>query len=164
MRQEFKPMSWLVKNFDCNAQKIKDYDVLKYREDDIKKLKKKCATKEEFAEALKRNLMYQFWSRAEYELIIKQTDDGHIWLSPWCGCRNPKDVAICVDDDEDFDWKAFSGEHISKQIYKNEAKISVWDQLEFRWDNFVDYCWNYHHKWQRTKKYQYNDIVTRQNN
>ena len=41
MKKEVKPFSWIVKIFDCNAQKIKDYDILKYREDDIKKLKKK---------------------------------------------------------------------------------------------------------------------------
>ena len=42
----------LVKHYNCNANKIEDYDVLKRRESDIKKLKKKCATKDEFAEFL----------------------------------------------------------------------------------------------------------------
>ena len=39
---------WLVTNFDCNKQKIEKYNVLRYREEDIKKLKKKYSTKEEF--------------------------------------------------------------------------------------------------------------------
>lgn len=150
MKQEFKPLSWVVKNFDCSDQIIKDYDVLKYRENDIKKLKKKCVTKDKFAEELRLNLMSQYWSRAEYELIIKQTDDGHIWLYPWCGCRNPEDVAIYVDNDESFDWQGFAEKHIDK-CYGNEAKVDIFDQLVFKWDEFITYVWEYHHKWQRSK-------------
>lgn len=149
MQQEYQPMTWIVKNFDQNAQKIIDYDVLKYRENDIKKLKKKCATKEEFAEALRIEFMWQYWSRAEYELVIEIDENDHIWLNPWCGCYNPEDVRIDVTDDESFDWQSFATEHIDKQIYKNEAKVSVYDQLVFKWDEFVSYCWNYHHKYQR---------------
>lgn len=150
MKQEFKPMTWLVKNFDQNAQKITDYDVLKYREDEIKKLKKKCSTKEEFAEELRRELMWSYWSKCEWELIIELTEDNHILLKPWVGCRD-EEYNIDVTDDTSFDWKGFAAEHIGKQIYKNKAKVDVWDQIFYRWDSFIDYCWNYHHKWQRKK-------------
>ena len=152
MKKEVKPFSWIVKNFDCNAQKIKDYDILKYREDDIKKLKKKCATKEEFAEALRRECMYRFWSKAEWELIIGLTEDGRVILRPWCGCYNPDEVKIDVTDDTSFDWQGFAAKHIKKQIFENKAKIDAWDQIEYRWDEFVEYVWGYHHKWQRRKK------------
>lgn len=152
MKQEFKPMSWLVKNFDFNAQVIKDYDVLRCYEDNIKKLKKKCTTKEEFAEALKREIMYQYWSRAEYELIISIDENGYVWLSPWVGCRNPENARIDVTNDGTFDWKGFAELHICRQIYKNEAKVDIYDQLQWVWSDFVTYCWDYHHKWQRRKK------------
>lgn len=152
MKQEFKPLSWKVKNFDCNRQLIEDYDVLQYREEYIKKLKKKCATKEEFAVALKREFMYHYWSRAEYELIIRLTDDGRIILRPWCGCKNDDEAEIDVTNREDFDWKGFAKYHIGKQIHKNEAKIDIYDQLQWRQCEFIDYCWNYHHKCQRSKK------------
>lgn len=151
MKQEFKPMSWLVKDFDCNGQAIVNYDVLRYREDFIKKLKKKSVTKEEFAEALRQEMMYYFWSKAEYELIIEIDKDNHIWLVPWCGCREPEKVRIDVTDDTSFDWRGFAAEHIKCQTYKNEAKIDVFDQLKWKWQEFVDYCWNYKHKWQRRK-------------
>lgn len=151
MKQELKPMSWVVKNYDININVIKDYDVLKYREDYIKKLKKKCATKSEFAEILKREFRAHYWARCEYELIIKRTEDGRIWLYPWCGCRNPEDVKVDVTDDTSFDWKSFADKYIDTR-YGNEEKIDIWTQLEYVWDDFVDYVWNYHHKWQRTKK------------
>ena len=85
MKQEFKLMPWLVKNFDQNTQKIVDYNVLKYREDQIKKLKKKCATKSEFAEELRKEFQWQFWSKCEWELIIELTEDERILLKPWGG-------------------------------------------------------------------------------
>lgn len=148
MRQEFKPFTWKVKNYLCNDNKIWDYDVLKYREDQIKKLKKKCATKEEFAEAMRCEMMWQYWSRCEYEVVITIDDNNHIWLNPWVGCRDPESVKIDVTD-EDFDWRGFAEYHIERQIYKDKAKIDIYDQLQWKWDEFIDYCWTYRHKWQR---------------
>lgn len=147
-KREFKPLTWKVKNYNCNADKIEDYDVLKYREDFIKKLKKKCATKEEFAEAMQREMMYYFWSKAECELII-EISDNKIWLIPWCGCREPEVVKVCVTDDDGFDWSGFAEHHIGKQIYKNRAKIDIYDQLQWRWDEFIDFCWCTRLKYER---------------
>ena len=151
MKNGIKPMSWLVKNFNCNIQKIIDYDVIKYREDYIKRLKKKCSNKEEFSEALKRDMMYMFWARSEYELIIEIDGGGRIWLNPWVGCYEPEKVRIDVTDDENFDWKGFADKHIGAWFYKNQSKIDIYDQLMYKWDEFVDYCWEYRHKYQRTK-------------
>lgn len=148
MKKEFKPLSWLVTNFCCNKQTIEYYDVLKYREDYIKTIKKKCATKEEFSEVLRREMMWSYWSKCEYELIIEIDENGRIWLSPWVGCREPDKVKVDVTDRKDYDWNDFAKEYIDKR-YGNKQKIDVWDQLEYVWDSFVDYTWNYRHKWQR---------------
>lgn len=141
---------WLVTNFDCNKQKIEKYNILRYREKDIKKLKKKYPTKEEFEKELRIKCMSQYWSRAEYEVIIFIDKNGRVYLKPWCGCRDDN-YKIDVTDETDFDWIGFAEKHINPK-YGSEAKIDVWDQLEYRWDEFVDYVWNYHHKWQRKKK------------
>ncbi len=152
MKKEFKLFSYLVTDYDINLNKIKYYDILKYREDDIKKMKKQCSTKEEFSEALRREMMYRFWSKAEYELIIRLTEDGRVILRPWCGCRNPDDVEIDVSDRTDFDWVGFAEKHINKR-YGNEAKVDIYDQLTYgdNWTRFIDFVYNYHHKWQRRK-------------
>lgn len=151
MKKETQPLSWKVKNFCCNKQVIEDYDVLKYREDTIKKLKKKYAIKEEFSKALRLEFRCQFWSRCEYELIIEFTEDERVLLKPWCGCRD-ENYTIDITDDVTFDWRSFAKEYIGKQVYRNKAKIDAWNQIEFQWNEFVDYVWNYHHKWQRRKK------------
>mgnify|MGYP003298440321 CR=1 FL=1 len=148
MKKEFKPLSWKVLEFDCNAQEIKYYDILKYREDDIKKMKKKSATKEEFAELLKREMMYRFWSKCEWELVIEITEDDRVWLNPWAGCRESEKVRIDVTDREDYDWKGFAYAYIDT-CYENTKKIDVWDQLWFMWQDFVDYCWYTRLKYER---------------
>lgn len=151
MKTAFKPMSWLVKNFNCNSQTIEDYDVLKYREDQIKKFKKKCATKAEFAEQLRGELHWQYWSRAEYELIVEIDDDGHIWLKPWVGCGDPDKAKIDVTRDSSFDWKSFAKIHIGRQRYKNCAKVDIWDQLCFgnQFEKLVTYLWTTRFKYER---------------
>ena len=151
MKKEIKPFSWLVTEFDVNRQEIRYYDILKYREDEIKKMKKKHKTHEEFDKALRSKMMYRFWSKCEHELVIERTEDGRIWLNPWVGCREPQKVRIDVTDREDYDWKGFADKYIDTR-YGNEEKVDTYDQLCFIWDDFVDYVWNYHHKWQRRKK------------
>ena len=149
-RKEFNKLSWLVTYYDCNADKIKYYDVLKYREDFVKKLKKKCETKEEFAEKMRGEMIYYFWSKAECEVIIEIDEDNRIWIGPWVGCREPEKVRVDVTDRTDFDWKGFAKEHIGKQIFKNRAKIDIFDQLQWCWDEFIDYLWYTRLKYERT--------------
>ena len=133
----------LVKHYNCNANKIEDYDVLKRRGFEIKKLKKKCETKEEFFETLRSEFMWRFWSKAEWELIVTKTDEGRVILSPWCGSRDPSLSSIDVTNDSTFDWPGFSDEHIERQIFKNQAKIDVYDQIMYgdRFNKLVEELW-----------------------
>ena len=142
MRKEKKPMCWNVKYFNYNAKQVEDYNVLAYMKDRIKELKKKHKTKEEFSKYFNTLMMSKYWSRCEWELIVEIENDRVI-LYPWVGMTNPKNVAIDVTDDNNFDWKIFAEQHIKKQIYKNKAKIDVYDQLKFRWDDFITYVWEY---------------------
>lgn len=138
-----------VKRFDMNKQAIIDYNPFKYYDGWIKKQKKKCNTKAEFAEVLRRELQYRFWSKSEYELIITKEKDGSIWLSPWVGCYDPEKVKINVTNDTTFDWKGFAEEHINKQIFNNRAKIDIFDQYMFYFDELVTYLWTTRQKYQR---------------
>lgn len=142
----------MCKDFNCNKQLIEDWDILRYREEDIKKLKKKCATRVEFGERLRREFMCHYWSKAEYELIISKTEDNRILLSPWCGCHDDEKATIDVTDDySQLDWSAFADYHINKQIFKTEAKIDVYDQIMFgdRFEKLVDALWTTRFKYER---------------
>lgn len=131
---------WMVKRYDCNADNIRDYNVLGNMEDFIKKQKKKCADKEEFSEAIKREFHWRYWSRSEHELIIELINDQVI-LSPWCGSIDIAKAAVDVTDDHNFDWLGFAKCHIDKQLYREKAKIDIFDQLQWKWDELIDYCW-----------------------
>ncbi len=137
-------MEWNVYYFDINLQKIDTFNVFKHYSflEEVKKEVKKWTDKKIFASELRTSLMYYFWSKAEWELVIEITEDNRIYLKPWCGCRNSEEAKIDVTDDTNLDWQSFAEEHISKQIYKNEAKIDVFDQVMMKWDLFVDYIWN----------------------
>lgn len=136
-------MKWNVYYYNINNDKIEVFNIFdhwRFSEDILKRLKK-IKDKDAFAEGLKRDLMYYFWSKAEWELIIEITEDNRILLSPWVGCRNPEEVKIDMTNDNSFDWKGFAEKHIKKQIYKNEAKIDVYEQVVHQWGRFVEYCW-----------------------
>lgn len=149
MKKEHKigDMHWLAMYYDVNAREFKPYNVLRYREDFIKQLKKKVTTREEFAEEMRSKMMYYYWSKCEVEVVLSKKD-GRIIMSPWVG---PKDVTLDVTDRPDFDWVDFFDKKASQFYKKDEIKIDIFDQLNYHWDDFIDYCWNFHHKWQRKK-------------
>lgn len=152
-------MEWNVYYHDINSQEIKLFNVFNHGRfySDIEKHLKKYKDKKEFAEALKRDAQYYFWSKAEWELIIEITEDDRIFLNPWVGCKEPDKVRIDMTDDANFDWRSFAEKHIKEQIYGNAAKIDVFSQLYFVWNDFVDYCWN--SKMHRPRKKKNAEVV-----
>ena len=148
------PFSWKVLIHDFNSATIKTHDVLAYREDFIKKLKKKCVTKEEFADTLARDFMRQYWSRSEYEMIL-YIENNRVYLEPWVGTF--KEGRIDITTNETLDWPGFAEELLSirgwsdKENNRIYAKFDIYDQLMFRFDELLDFCWNYKHKYQRNK-------------
>ena len=152
MKEIRRPFSWITYLFDFNTKKVEAYDVLKYREKFIKKLKKEYQTKEEFGEKLFRDFQWQYWSRCEYEMIL-YIEDERVFAEPWPPGPDPKSQRIDITDYPGFDWLAFTREMIDKHGYRDETvKVDVYDQLKFRKQEVIDFCWNYRHKYQRTKK------------
>lgn len=140
-------MKWNVYHYDINANKIKTFNIFdhySFREY-VKQAAKKYKYRETFEDQLKRELMYYFWCKSEYELVIEITEDNRIFLIPWCGCRNPEEVKIeplPIITEEGYDWMEFAELHIKRQIYGNKAKIDIYDQVMFSWNRFVNYVWD----------------------
>lgn len=146
------PFSWKVCIFDINSNKLVDYDILKHREKFVKDLKKSCSTKEEFVDRFFRDLMWQYWSRCEYELLI-YIENERVFVQPWVGCTDPEEARVDVTEFPNFNWQAFAELMIYNKGYKDGvAKIDAYDQLRFRFDELADFVWNYKHKYQRNKK------------
>ena len=100
---------------------------------------KECSTKEEFAERISRELFYYFGSKCEYELIITRKDNK-ITLSPWMG---NKEGILDVTDEATFDWNGFYEKMDQRyRKFEDSIKFDVNDQVQYRFENFVDFCWN----------------------
>lgn len=140
---------WYVTYYSTNLDQIKQLNIIKHKERLIRELKKVCSDKAEFEKQMRLEFMSSFWSKCEWELIIEVDPDNRIWLTPWVGCREPQTVRIDVTDFKDFDWRGFAELHISRQIHKDRAKIDVFDQLNWRWQEFIDYCWGTRFKYER---------------
>ena len=149
MKNKTSPFEWKAYHHIFGSDKISEFNVLRFEEDEIKKLKKKVQNKEEFSEELRRHLAWRYWSRCEWELIIEITEENKVVLKPWIG---REDISLDVTEKEGFPWFEFAKQHIENQRYGHKAKIDVYDQIRYRWSEFCDYCWNYRHKYERVKK------------
>lgn len=103
-------MRWNVFYYDINAQKIRTFNIFDHGgfRKDVEKHLKKCANKDEFAEELKSSLMYFFWCKSEYEIII----------SPWCGGRNTKDIKVDIYTQVMNNWDVFVD-----YVWNNKMKV-----------------------------------------
>jgi hypothetical protein len=151
MKDYITEYKWYAKFFDHNDNTITDYDVLAYRTDYIKRLKKACATKEMFAYLLNRELKRQYLSRCEYELIVELTDDKRVVLYPFFPWELAQPYMLDVTNDNSYDWVGFAKEFIAIKGVGNRAKIDIYDQLTYGncFDNLVDYLWHTRLKYER---------------
>lgn len=92
-------MVWNVYYHNFNSDKIEIYNIFDHCSfnNSAKKYLAECQTKEEFAEELKAELQYYFWSRSEWELIIE----------PWCVGRNISYIKVDVYDQVMNNWHIF---------------------------------------------------------
>lgn len=90
---------WNVFYHSVNADEICVSNVFKHSGfmADIDKAFKKCKTKEKFAEALQHSLMYYFWSKCEWEVLI----------SPWVGGKGTKEIKVDVYWQIRNNWEIF---------------------------------------------------------
>lgn len=83
-------MEWNVYYHDFNGKKIRLMNIFKHSgfkkevEDHLRKIK----DKEEFAEELRKSLLYYFWSKCEYEVVVK----------PWCAGDGVDEIKIDIYD------------------------------------------------------------------
>lgn len=78
--------SFHVINYDFNGQEFEPYDVIPYLVRQYQELVKRSEkgnsyypvpkTKDEFRDFVKREAQYQWWSRTEYEIILKDWPCG----------------------------------------------------------------------------------------
>lgn len=136
--KELINLEWIVYKDDVNRKQLRPYNIFNHSRfmGSVQTLLKKCKTKEDFAEKIRMELRYNFWSKSEYEVIISKIDDKII-MSPWIG---NDDIRIDVTNDDNFDWLGFY-DSLQDKCHKNRIKIDIYDQVNYRFDEFVNYVW-----------------------
>lgn len=135
-------MEWFVYNYNINKHEIEAFNIFRHGSftQYIYRAARNCKDKADFAKAIRGELRYYFGSKSEYELIVRLTDDDRVFLLPWCGSSDPENEKVEVTDDH---WRDFAKLHIKRQQHTNEAKIDIYNQVMFRFYEFVNYCWSF---------------------
>lgn len=128
-------MQWNVLYHNVNTHNIDEYNIFKHGgfNTDVEKLLKKDLSKDEFALQLKRSLMYYFWSKAEWEVVITS-------LTPDI---TPDELDRLNREYEEYNKK---WEHYPLVVDVNLSiakKVDVYQQVMLNWQVFVDYVWEH---------------------
>lgn len=126
-------MIWNVYRENANTKKIEVYNIFDHAsfKRDVQEAYTTCKTQKEFVEKLKRTLMYYFWSKCEWEVII--TD----WPTHVSVAEVERMSAEIAKYEADYGHKPYS----TGVNLKVAEKIDVYNQVMLNWEAFVNYVW-----------------------
>ena len=148
-------ISWKVFNEDTNKRKIIEYDIFTHYNflkglskvfKDIDKMGKEDKPQKEidkeFNERVRRECLYYFWGKCEWEII----------LTDWPPHITIKEIERLNKEVEDHikNWGA-PARSVTPDL-EVSRKIDVYDQLQLNWEIFLQYVKD--HKKEITKKYK----------
>ena len=128
-------LEYYVYYYNFNEQSIKKFNVFnhdRFLEAATKNLRK-CETKKEFAEELRKDLAYYFWSKAEWEVVV----------TSWVPHITMSELDRLNEEREDS-FKKYNREPYRLDVNPDvNEKIDVYEQVMLNWNLFVDYVWSY---------------------
>ena len=103
-------ITWNVFYHDSNGRKIDTFNIFEHGtfREYVKKAARKVQSKEDFAKQLRRELMYYYWSKSEWEVII----------TPWTGREGHEDKKVDVCWQVMNNWDAFVN-----YVWENRKKL-----------------------------------------
>lgn len=128
-------LEYYVYYYNLNTDSIKKFNIFNHGRflEDVEKNLRECETKKEFAEELHKDLIYYFWSKAEWEVVITPWTP-HITISELNRLNEEREKILKKYDKEPC------------RLYVNPEvgeKIDIYDQVMLNWDLFVDYVWSH---------------------
>lgn len=116
-------LEWNVYKKDFNKPEIEVFNIFNHSRfyEDLCKCNKE--NYEEFKKEVKSRLMYYFWSRSEYEVVITS-------FPPYIDKKEIENLT-----------KTNNKIHVAVNLDTGK-KISIFDQIMINQDKFVDYLWN----------------------
>ena len=147
-------LCWNVYISNFNNREIETFNIFdhcSFYEACLKAKKKFKEDKEGFAEEVRRNLMYYFWSKCEWEIILDHWPDGE-----WGELRTSMTVRELADmygnaGKKNDSWR-FSENVIDRNVVLKVypewirfkcKKIDVYEQVMNNWQIFIDYLWDH---------------------
>lgn len=121
-------MIWNVYRHDVNSREIEVFNVFDHYSfnEDVGKILKKKITYNELSEKLKSSVMYYFWCRYEYEVVITT-------FPPYI---DKKEMGVVVNEYDKHPYRM----NVNPEV---GIKIDIHDQLMLNWDSFVWYVWQF---------------------
>jgi hypothetical protein len=126
-------MIWNVYEQESNSREIKVFNIFNHHSfnESVKRLKRQKLPKDEFAVQLKRELMYYFWSKCEYEVVVTT-------FPPYI----TEQELDRVNKEQVVHFNKYGRYPKHLDITPETAKkIDIYDQVCLNWDVFVDYVW-----------------------
>ena len=146
-------LCWNVYVGDSNSGEIKPFNVFNhygFYHDCLKAKKKYKEDKAGFAEAVKHSLMYYYWSKCEWEIVLQHWPSGECYsmrrealAGKFCEAM----ASIGNSYDESDLWAVKPDSMVTIHVFPmrnryNDKKIDVCEQVMNNWDVFIDYLWN----------------------
>ena len=126
-------MIWHVYRENVNTKRIEIYNIFEHGSfrKDVEEAYVTCKTKDEFVEQLRKSLMYYFWSKCEWEVII----------AGW-----PTHVTGSEVERLGREFRNYSTTYgrYPRSLGVNLSvaeKIDIYDQVRLNWNAFVNYTW-----------------------
>ena len=127
-------MVWNVYREDFNHRAIVEYNIFDHSSfaQDVNKLLKADIPKDEFAEQLKRSLMYWFWCKSEHEVVI----------SSWPVYIDKEELDRINIEHEEYNNKWGRYPYKINVAPEVGEKIDIYSQVMMNWEQFVEYVWS----------------------
>ena len=127
-------LEWNVFRYDVNKNQIVTFNIFNHWKfnEDVQKSLKKFKDKDEFTEHLRRDLMYYFWSKYEYEVIITSFPP-YITMSE----------LDSLNEERALHKEKYGRDYVRLNVCPDTGvKIDIYTQVMNNFNIFVDYVWN----------------------
>ena len=123
-------MIWNVYRNNFNTKKIEVFNIFDHISflESVKKILKQTQNKKEFSENIRKELLYYFWSKYEYEIIITSVS---VYI-------NQKELNK-INSDNNSNSNNKTKINIEPDV---GIKVDIYSQVMNNFDIFVDYIWN----------------------
>lgn len=129
-------LEWNVIHHNHNTREFETFNIFnhwRFREYLDKLLEDKNITREYFEERLRREVMYYYWSKTEWECIVTDTKP-HIAR---------KELGCIVDECYQKRTMEQGFPRCTAVNLSDSEKIDIYDQVNLNWEAFVEYVWGF---------------------